>query len=35
MRLSSERGRSLGLPVGDQHLVGAFGVLDERAFLVA
>ena len=35
MRLSRECGRPLGLPVGDQHFVGAFGVFDERAFLVA
>ena len=35
MRLSIVGRCSLWLPVGDQHLVGAFGVFDERAFLVA
>ncbi len=35
MRLSSACRRSLGLPVSDEHFVGAFGVFDDRSFLVA
>ena len=35
MRLSTRRGGSSRLPVGDGHFVGPFGVFDESAFLIA
>jgi transposase-like protein len=35
MRLSTVCRGSLGLPVGDEHFVCAFGVFDDRSFLVA